>query len=457
MMRSRRRRLLALACGAALLAFWFLVRRPPDSRPAPRPVPSQALSPTVRAPQSQVRAAARPAVGSQMAAVVGEARAPIIDEVRIEKAEVCEGEENLVTVKAHTPENADDAFLHYMIGGKTGGSVAVRGTREMATSGALKAIAFGRNGVSTTVDVPPFLVKDCKVDYQLLLSLRMLPNRVSGFELGARIDPAGASAPFRPVRYTWTFGDGTTVQTLVPVATHDYSRRPQRTMASTFVIGCVAVSRTGEKVEGRTTLELNNLGFESFAYKGVVKIFAENDPLFPVLAPDGVVTQRVRLWHAYDGQIRIDRLKRTKLVLGARAARVEEVPATVLGVDRIMPGETTESRPLTLDTHMDPDVYSVEYTVEGTTEDGWPARGNFALMRPPPAPTRENSTPVVDPVLKAKILRTREILGKKLVTDEDIWRLEREGRLSDIRVDPQAAPAAPAQPRPRPPVPGSRM
>lgn len=41
-------------------------------------------------------------------------------------------------------------------------------------------------------------------------------------------------------------------------------------------------------------------------------------------------------------------------------------------------------------------------------------------------------------ILKAKILSTREILGKAFVTDEDIWRLEHEGRLNDIRADSQA-------------------
>ncbi|NTX58525.1 hypothetical protein HR086_45285, partial [Myxococcus sp. CA039A] len=47
---------------------------------------------------------------------------------------------------------------------------------------------------------------------------------------------------------------------------------------------------------------------------------------------------------------------------------------------------------------------------------------------------RENSTPVTDPLLLAKVKRARELLGQPFVTDEDLWRLEREGRFKDLKV-----------------------
>jgi hypothetical protein len=65
-------------------------------------------------------------------------------------------------------------------------------------------------------------------------------------------------------------------------------------------------------------------------------------------------------------------------------------------------------------------------------------------------PTPEDHQPVVDPLLKAKILRAREVLGKPYVTDEDIWRLEREGLMNNLQVGPPE----PQPPRPpRPPAP----
>src|SRR6516165_3902771 len=47
------------------------------------------------------------------------AEGPIVDEVSVEKSEVCEGEENLVSVKAHASDGTD-AYLHTVIGSGLG-------------------------------------------------------------------------------------------------------------------------------------------------------------------------------------------------------------------------------------------------------------------------------------------------------------------------------------------------
>ena len=47
--------------------------------------------------------------------------------------------------------------------------------------------------------------------------------------------------------------------------------------------------------------------------------------------------------------------------------------------------------------------------------------------------------PVVDPDLKAKILAARQMLGKQYVTDEDLWRLEREGRFANLNLTPKGS------------------
>ena len=72
--------------------------------------------------------------------------------------------------------------------------------------------------------------------------------------------------------------------------------------------------------------------------------------------------------------------------------------------------------------------------------------GSFSVMRPPPRPTADNSRPVVDPTLKAKILAAREILGKDTVNDEDLWELERQGRFASLAL-PGDAPARTTAPR----------
>jgi hypothetical protein len=78
----------------------------------------------------------------------------------------------------------------------------------------------------------------------------------------------------------------------------------------------------------------------------------------------------------------------------------------------------------------------------------------------------ENSDPVTDPNLEAKIRAAREILHQEVVTDDDLWRLEREGQFANLsniaaegkRVPANAAPPAPPGPNhvtQGPPVPTS--
>src|SRR5262249_30731260 len=96
-----------------------------------------------------------------------------------------------------------------------------------------------------------------------------------------------------------------------------------------------------------------------------------------------------------------------------------------------------------LDTVTDPGVFSVNYRLTGTSQDGHPAAGSFSVMRPPAKPTADNSRRIDDPTLKAKIVAARAILGKDVVTDEDIWALEREGLLSGLVVPPAGSAVAP--------------
>ena len=74
-------------------------------------------------------------------------------------------------------------------------------------------------------------------------------------------------------------------------------------------------------------------------------------------------------------------------------------------------------------------AYAVTFEIQGVTPSGMQARGNLTLLRPPPRPTRENSVPIDDPAMMAKIRRAMAILKQDTVSQEDLWRLEREGKL----------------------------
>jgi hypothetical protein len=159
----------------------------------------------------------------------------------------------------------------------------------------------------------------------------------------------------------------------------------------------------------------------------------------------------VRVWHHRPQDVTIERATMTRHFKQGAEQPAEDVSvAGLLGAASIPPGPAGISTRVTLDTVAEAEVFSVTYRLEGKSAEGWPVSGSFSVMQPPPRPTRENSRPVVDPLLKAKIIRARQLLGQDTVNDEDLWRLQREGAFSDL------APAPGSMPPPSPPVPVTR-
>lgn len=372
---------------------------------------------------------------------------PIIDEVTVEKQEICEGEENLVSIKAHTPGNAEDAFLHYAVGSQAGQRVAIWGTLDDEGHTPERVAVFGRDNVMVSAELPHFTVKPCKPKRRLVLTARLLPNSMSEFEVHATVTSLDGKSPFKAARYEWSFGDGQTSQTTAPVETHDYGARPEESLFSQLLISCVAVAADGEKVEGRYAIQLLNQSFEGKAYKGLAKIYTAPTPRFPELGSDGLVRQKIRLWHVERGPIRLERVTRQKHFQGDEGSPPpEELGVSATFGTSTLPPAGIEAE-FVLDTNTDERVYSMEFVVEGHTDDGYRAQGNFAIMRPPPKPTKDSAALVRDAVLQAKILKTRELLRKDVVNDEDIWRLEKEGAFKDLVVTPVSAPPQPEPPR----------
>lgn len=370
------------------------------------------------------------------------APAPIIDEVSVEKREVCSGEDNLISVRAHSPDG-NDAYLHTTIGASTGMRVPLRVWRESDGTYELPTVTvFGKNNVATTVRVPPYTVKDCEPERLVEVLSRRVPNSEEEFEFLARIlEPprrdAAARAPFTPVKFVWTFDDQPPVTTQTPWVTRslspDTSRPPS--MYSQHLVRVEVSDVSGKKAVGRSSLQLLDTTFENFDKKGIVTLLSVGTPRFPSEDAQGVVRQTFRVSHRWKGPVRLERVT----ALRARTPEPKAPPLpedsdeVSLGVALIPEGPGVDV-PVSLDARSDPGVMHVTYVLEGRTADGHPARGTFSVMRPPPRPTRDNSTPVKDPLLLAKVKRARELLGQSFVTDEDLWRLEREGRFNDLKV-----------------------
>lgn len=424
----------------ALVVGWLLSGTPEAPRtPAPAPPGPTASSPAV-APATPP-SAATPAPTAVAAPTAAPVPPPVIDAVTVEKQEVCSGEDNLISVRAHSPDG-NDTYLHTTIGTGTGMRVPLRvwlepdGTYEPPV-----VTVFGKDNVATSVPVPRYKVKPCEPERLVEVFSRRLPNADEDYEFLARVielkkRDAPPRPPFAPVKYVWTFDDQHTVTTTAPVVSHTLGVGGTRPWGMYFqhLVRVDVLDAQGRKVTGRSSLQVLNTAFENFDKKGVVTVLARGTPRFPELGEDGVVRQTFRLYHPWKGLVRLERvtLLRARKPEPGAPPLPEDATEVSLGVDAIPEGRGVEVS-VSLDTRAEPDVSMLTYSLEGNTLDGHPARGTFSVMRPPPRPTKENSTPITDPLLLAKVKKARELLGQSYVTDEDLWRLEREGRFDDLK------------------------
>jgi hypothetical protein len=187
-------------------------------------------------------------------------------------------------------------------------------------------------------------------------------------------------------------------------------------------------------VEGRFPLHIRNIAFAA-RQRGLVAIFADPTPRFPAMGADGIVRQKFRIWHAEDVSVQLTGATRSRLLMPGPQGSAPPVPEAV-AVDHTrllqhgdIPPGTVREESLEYDFGADPAAYALTYEIQGVTPDGMQARGNLTLLRPPPRPTRENSVPIGDPAMMAKIRRAMAILKQDTVSQEDLWRLEREGKL----------------------------
>jgi hypothetical protein len=392
---------------------------------------------------------------------------PVIDEIDLEKNEVCAGEENLVTVKAHTV-NGTDPFLHMVIDGHMGSAVPVQLWTDANGKVMGKHIVevFGRNNVHTFVPLPKYTVKDCRATYLAAVNQRIRSNTWADFDFQARLiavppgpmneaqamelrrtgaPPPKAAPLWKPVSFAWNFGDGETDTTTNPITEHNYEGRKQDALYSYFLVELtIRGAKPGETATGRTMLALINPAFEALAQKGAVQLLISLDPRFPELGPDGIVHQNVKIWHNQPGPVTINKAILTtyyKQAAGEAPPQLVDV-ASVLGTNVIPAGKDGITATVTLDPESDVEVFSKTWNLEGKSEEGYPAYGAFSVMLPVPKPTPDASTPVADPMLTKKIILARQLLGKDVVTDEDLWSLERQGAFASLTVSPEEAAAA---------------
>jgi hypothetical protein len=374
----------------------------------------------------------------------------VIDSIDVEKPELCAGDENLITVHAHAVRPEDAPELQIQIDGIRGTSVALRPTRYTDVDGSPpRVIAFVHPDKPVEMVIPEFRIKTCSPDRIVEVRHRLLPNASDSFEFWAQVIEVSGGPPLHARRYRWKFGDGTSSVSTTPIVEKSFHERAQDTLLSELLVECTVEGDDGVEVSGRDNISLLNSAYEALHRKQVV-ILQFDKPRFPERDAHGVVQFDVRIWHHDPAPVTITdvhvvRVERESGAEGGPPQQAREIPVEeLLHTTRIPPtGITITAR---MDTNADPNASYYLYRLEGHTDQGFRVAGEFSVMRPTDHPPRENSIPVSDPVLMGKILQAQELLGKQYVTDEDIWRLEREGKI-DGNVDPERLPAKiPEQP-----------
>jgi hypothetical protein len=451
-MPSRKRAVMA-AYALALLAlvWWRWPRLAPAAAPAP--APARAMEPAVRQSSllpPSVPSAAQP---SQPASPADEEPAPLIDEIVVEKSEVCEGEENLVTVRAHTV-NDTDGYLHYTVGGELGSSVVMRSYLEAdGRQPEVVVQAFGRWNAVAGLARPLFRVKDCVAPTTVTIQHYVEPNHDRAFQLVARLGAPrkaklqGTAKSFPPVRYEWDFGDGTRATTTSPVVVHEFQDVIETTQYVDYLIRVDVHGAEGQLATGRSGLSLLSTSFQNFAYKGVVTLVGRLEPRLPKLDADGKVRQRVRLFHHRPHDVVVDSVIRVRTTSGEPDRSDPLDPLAVLPTRVIPPGTAGVVFELELDANRAAGFTMDRYLIEGRSGDGFRAAGSLSIMKPPARPT-PNDEAVRDPQMVARIIEARRLLNQEFVTDGDVARLEREGRFADLQIDPALAEATQRRPRP---------
>src|SRR5262249_30950113 len=271
-----------------------------------------------------------------------------------------------------------------------------------------------------------YKVKQCNPDHVVTVGSQVRANRTREYEFFAKVIDSGTGKPFTPSQFVWDFGDDQTVVTSTGYVTHAYQHGVQKGLYTSYLVRVEVHGDSDETAIGRASLQFHNLAYENLIKFGVVNLVGQGTPRFPVMGEHGIVRQKFEIWHYYDQPVEIQKVTLVRHDSAARRTEDKEIDLSlVLGETEVLPGKSIEAE-LTLDASKYPDVVALVYRLEGTSADGKRAIGEVSVMKPPPKPSRENGTLVTDPKLLAKIQKAIKLLGQETVTDEDLWRLERE-------------------------------
>lgn len=348
-----------------------------------------------------------------------------IRDIILEKSVVCSGEEFIVYVEAAN-SNGDKGRLVYTIGTRSGNpgllSFSEPGTHrfDIVVKDAFgEGIQYAHASVRVNACVPHTAVR-----------MSGAPDPENQERIVFTI--AGDENASRRKRYHWDFGDGTVATTLTSSTTHSYEEREQREYASTFVAQVTVIDEQGRQSIGRTTVTIPNISYLSLQM---------GNPVMPVRYDRFLVKKgdryetRLVFHNVFAENVEFDEAR----IALRTCDGIGELPDAIESAERIIdttavPAYLSADAILSLPAWAIPEsACFLSLTLHGNMgpeEQRVRAQINLDL---PPRPLTQNATRntrVTDRALLEKLNRAAAIRGtNRPITDEEIKRLEREGKI----------------------------
>jgi hypothetical protein len=317
---------------------------------------------------------------------------PIIDEIKVDKTEVCIGEEDFVTVRAHTPDGSD-AFLNTQILDPVSRRY-VSGNRvpfrlEEQASDDIKVIVSGKSGAAIAA-LPPVKVKDCVAVRQVVLEVRQPAASMERPLFKARViehpPESGRFDSLEPISYDWDFGDGHTQTTNASETEHSYEARDQGVAYSSFLVTVTVKDAAGNEARGSRALSFANTGFMTLMFQNQIAIRAG---VKEAGKPGGVLAgehEQIWLYHGYSKPVHIEEATLRETVLDTDGRERETFqrsysPDALIGFHDLKPRESRSVRDLTDLQPSGANKTAVRFVeLRGHSEDGKSANGKFTLL-----------------------------------------------------------------------------
>ncbi len=350
--------------------------------------------------------------------------ANLIKDVILEKNPVCTNEDFKVTVIAKNP-NGPDEHLVYRIQNELGNPAILRYTKPGKRVFYVVVRDEGKHIDFEKVEVT---VQECPGKPTVILDARLhnLEPETAKFEVTSQKGLEGKCT------YDWDFGDGNYMTTDTGYVEHNYSKREQTTLQSSFLVKVKVTDAKGQEATGRSTISFPNIHYLSNLMGNPVLPVTYNR--FPRITDAGIeVTATIK--NIFNEPVIFDSAElEMKPCDSSWSPEYRQVAASsLLEVTTIPPRGSTKQIIFMDRSLLPPSTCNVIIQLKGPFGKNEEVSAKLYLNIPPTG--KEDIDPQKDKVIDDKEMvdklnRAAEILGKdRPITPSDIEKLEREGKL----------------------------